>query len=70
MEGMIPVEEFKINDEIKSLKVGKTIDVFFKKSESFKGEIVVSREKARRLTRGKKWKKFLIPGRINWLYNW
>ena len=57
MEGMIPVEEFKINDEIKSLKVGKTIDVFLERVESFKGEIVVSREKARRLNAWKKMEK-------------
>ncbi len=57
MEGMIPVEEFKINDEIKNLKIGKTIDVFLERVESFRGEIVVSREKARRLNAWKKMEK-------------
>tara|TARA_B100000965_G_scaffold401400_1_gene425167 strand:- start:1895 stop:3607 length:1713 start_codon:yes stop_codon:yes gene_type:complete len=57
MEGMIPVEEFKINDEIKNLKVGKTIDVFLERVESFRGEIVISREKARRLNAWKKMEK-------------
>ena len=54
MEGMIPIEEFKHNDEISKLKVGSKIDVFLEKIESFKGEIVVSRDKARKM---KTWKK-------------
>ncbi len=57
MEGMIPLEEFKTNDEIKNIKIGKTIDVFLERVESFKGEIVVSREKARRLNAWKKMEK-------------
>lgn len=47
MEGMIPVEEFK--DELSKLKVGSTTEVFIDRLESFKGEIIVSRDKARRL---------------------
>ena len=54
MEGMIPVEEFKFNDEISKLKIGSSVDVFLERIESYKGEIVVSREKARKL---KAWKK-------------
>ncbi len=54
MEGMIPVEEFKNDDEISKLKVGSEIDVFLERIESFKGEIVISREKARKM---KAWKK-------------
>ena len=54
MEGMIPVEEFKIDDELSKLKVGSNIDVYLERIESFKGEIVVSREKARKM---KAWKK-------------
>ena len=54
MEGMIPIEEFKIDDEISKLKIGSKIDVFLEKIESFKGEIVVSRDKARKL---KAWNK-------------
>ncbi len=49
MEGMIPVDEFKNDDELSKLKVGSTIDVYLERIESFKGEIVISRDKARRL---------------------
>ena len=49
MEGMIPVEEFKNEDELSKLKVGSQIDVYLERIESFKGEIIVSRDKARRL---------------------
>ncbi len=47
MEGMIPIEEFK--DELSKLKVGSTTEVFIDRLESFKGEIIVSRDKARQL---------------------
>ena len=46
---MIPIEEFKNDDELKKLKVGSTIDVYLERIENFKGEIVISREKARRM---------------------
>jgi len=54
MEGMIPVEEFKNDDEFGKLKVGSKIDVYLERIESFKGEIVISRDKARKM---KAWKK-------------
>ena len=54
MEGMIPVEEFKNDDELANLKVGSDIDVYLERIESFKGEIVISRDKARKM---KAWKK-------------
>ena len=54
MEGMIPIEEFKNDNELEKLKVGSEIDVYLERIESFKGEIIVSREKARRV---KAWKK-------------
>ena len=54
MEGMIPVEEFKNDDEFKNLKVGSQIDVYLERIESFKGEIIISRDKARKM---KTWKK-------------
>ena len=38
MEGMIPIEEFKFNDEISKLKIGSSIEVFLEKIESYKGE--------------------------------
>ncbi len=54
MEGMIPVEEFKENDEISKIKIGSKIEVFLERIESFKGEIIISRDKARKI---KAWKK-------------
>ena len=54
MEGMIPVEEFKNDDELSKLKVGSSIDVYLERIESFKGEIIISRDKARKM---KAWKK-------------
>mgnify|MGYP001393241134 CR=1 FL=1 len=54
MEGMIPLEEFKNDDELSKIKVGSQIDVYLERIESFKGEIVISREKARKM---KAWKK-------------
>ncbi len=49
MEGMIPVEEFQHGDELSKLKVGSKIEVFLERIESGRGEIVISREKAKRL---------------------
>tara|TARA_Y100000591_G_C21836249_1_gene702703 strand:- start:344 stop:2062 length:1719 start_codon:yes stop_codon:yes gene_type:complete len=57
MEGMIPVEEFNNNNELGKLKVGSTIDVYLERVESYKGEIVISREKARRMVAWKKMEK-------------
>ena len=54
MEGMIPIEEFKNDDEFSSLKIGSKIDVYLERIESFKGEIIISRDKARKM---KAWKK-------------
>ena len=54
MEGMIPVEEFKDNNEMEKIKIGSKIDVYLERIESFRGEIVVSRDKARKM---KAWKK-------------
>jgi small subunit ribosomal protein S1 len=54
MEGMIPIEEFKNDDELSKLKVGYKIDVYLERIESFKGEIVISRDKALKM---KAWKK-------------
>ena len=54
MEGMIPLEEFKNDKEFEKLKIGSHIDVYLERIESFKGEIVISRDKARKM---KAWKK-------------
>ena len=52
--GAIPLEEFKLTKEIDAIEVGSKIDVLLEKIENKNGEIVVSREKARRT---KSWKK-------------
>ena len=57
MEGMIPIEEFKNDNELEKLKIGSTIEVYLERIESFKGEIVISREKARRMNAWKKMEK-------------
>ena len=54
MEAMIPIEEFKNDDELAKLKVGSKIDVFLERIESGRGEIIISRDKARKM---KAWKK-------------
>ncbi len=57
MEGMIPIEEFKNDDELSKLKVGSSIDVYLERIESFKGEIIISRDKARKLRAWKSMEK-------------
>jgi Ribosomal protein S1 len=58
-EGAIPIDEFKISKELEKLKVGSKIDVYLEKIESYKGEIVVSREKAKRMGSWEKMNKAL-----------
>ena len=52
--GAIPIEEFKLTKEIDKIEIGSKIDVLLEKIENRDGEVVVSREKARR---AKSWKK-------------
>ena len=52
--GAIPIEEFKLTKEIDKIEVGSKIEVLLEKIENKNGEVVVSREKARR---AKSWKK-------------
>ncbi len=54
MESMIPIDEFKNDDELSKLKIGSTIEVFLERIENFKGEVVISRDKARKM---KAWNK-------------
>ena len=54
MESMIPIDEFKNDDELSKLKIGSTIEVFLDRVENFRGEVVISRDKARKM---KAWKK-------------
>ena len=58
MEAMIPIEEFKNDKELEKLKVGSKIDVYLERIESFKGEIIISRDKARKMKTWKKMEKF------------
>ena len=62
MEGMIPVEEFKNDDELGKLEVGSKIEVYLERIESFKGEIVISREKARRMNAWNRMEKVFASG--------
>jgi small subunit ribosomal protein S1 len=62
MEGMIPVEEFKNDDELSTLKVGSKVEVYLERIESFKGEIVISREKARRMNAWNRMEKVFASG--------
>jgi len=52
--GAIPIEEFKLTKEMDKIEVGSKIDVLLEKIENRNGEIVISREKAKR---AKSWKK-------------
>ena len=52
MEGMIPIEEFKNDDELSKLKVGSKIDVYLERIEFLKVKLY-SRDKAKM----KAWKK-------------
>ncbi len=54
MEGMIPIEEFNHDDELSKLKIGSEIDVYLERIESYKGEIIISRDKAKKM---KAWQK-------------
>ena len=56
-EGAIPVEEFKLTKELDKIKVGAKIEVLLEKVENFSGDVVVSREKARKANSWKKMEK-------------
>ena len=62
MEGMIPIEEFKNDDELLKLEIGSKIEVYLERIESFKGEIVISREKARRMNAWNRMEKVFATG--------
>ena len=62
MEGMIPIEEFKNDDELSKLIVGSKIEVYLERIESFKGEIIISREKARRMNAWKRMENVFETG--------
>jgi len=56
-EGAIPIEEFKLTKEIDNIKIGSKIDVLLEKIENFSGDVVISREKARKAVSWKKMEK-------------
>jgi len=53
-EGAIPIEEFRLTKELDKLSVGSKVEVFLEKIENKNGDVVVSREKARK---AQSWKK-------------
>ena len=53
-EGTIPIEEFKLTKELDKIKVGSKIEVLLEKIENKNGDMVISREKARK---AQSWKK-------------
>ena len=62
MEGMIPVEEFKNDEELSKLGIGSQIEVYLERIESFKGEIIISREKAKRMNAWNRMEKVFETG--------
>ena len=56
-EGAIPIEEFTLTKEIDKIEVGSKIEVLLEKIENKSGDVVVSREKARKAHSWKKMEK-------------
>ena len=56
-EGSIPIEEFVLTKEIDNIKIGSKIDVLLERIENKSGDIVISREKARKVHSWKKMEK-------------
>ena len=56
-EGSIPIEEFILTKEIDNIKVGSKVDVLLEKIENKNGDVVISREKARKVFSWKKMEK-------------
>ncbi len=68
-EGAIPIEEFKLSQELEKIKVGSEIDVLLERLENISGELVISREKARKMHTWKRMEKAFdnkeqVQGRI------
>ena len=55
--GAVPIEEFKLTKELDKIKVGSKVEVLLEKIENRDGEIVVSREKARKVNSWQKLEK-------------
>ena len=56
-EGAIPVEEFILTKEMDKIKIGSKVEVLLEKIENKSGDVVVSREKARKAHSWKKMEK-------------
>ena len=57
-EGAIPIEEFKLSKEIEKIKIGSKVEVMLERIEHPKtGNLIVSREKARKASSWKKMEK-------------
>ena len=56
-EGAIPIEEFILTKEIDTIEIGSKIEVLLEKIENKTGNVVVSREKARKAYSWKKMEK-------------
>ena len=56
-EGAIPVEEFILTKEIDKIEIGSKIEILLEKLENKTGNVVVSREKARKAHSWKKMEK-------------
>jgi len=56
-EGAIPVEEFILTKEIDKIEIGSKIEVLLEKIENKIGNVVISREKARKAHSWKKMEK-------------
>lgn len=52
--GAIPIEEFKLTKELDKIKIGSQVEILLEKLENRDGEVVISREKAKR---AKSWKR-------------
>ena len=48
-EGSIPIDELKLTKDLQNIKVGEKLDVLLEKLENYSGELVISREKARKV---------------------
>ena len=56
-ESAIPIEEFKLTKEIDKIKIGSRIEVLLEKIENKNGDVIASREKARKAYSWKKMEK-------------
>ena len=56
-DAMLPIEELKLLKELDALKVGSKIEVYLERLENFRGEVIVSRQKAKQMSSWKRMEK-------------